>query len=81
MNRNLYIFLLVSLLVSAMVVFPLRAKADSSADILADQHAPITVMGDHTQEKGEWMISYRFAGNAGWNRSFIKRRGFDCFPR
>lgn len=25
-----------------------------------DGHAPITVMGDHTHSKGEWMIAYRF---------------------
>lgn len=26
----------------------------------ADAHAPITVMGDHTHKKGEWMLSYRY---------------------
>lgn len=25
-----------------------------------DGHAPIGVMGDHTHQKGEWMLSYRF---------------------
>ena len=25
-----------------------------------DSHAPISVMGDHTHEAGEWMFSYRF---------------------
>lgn len=26
-----------------------------------DGHAPISVMGDHTHNKGEWMVSYRFS--------------------
>ena len=25
-----------------------------------DSHAPISVMGEHTHEAGEWMLSYRF---------------------
>ena len=25
-----------------------------------DSHAPISIMGDHTHEKGGWMLSYRF---------------------
>jgi len=25
-----------------------------------DGHAPIGVMGDHTHEAGEWMLSYRY---------------------
>ena len=25
-----------------------------------DAHAPISIMGDHTHRKGEWMLSYRF---------------------
>ena len=25
-----------------------------------DAHAPIGVMGDHTHDKGEWMLSYRY---------------------
>jgi len=25
-----------------------------------DGHGPISIMGDHTHSKGEWMISYRF---------------------
>jgi len=28
----------------------------------ADSHAPISVMGDHTHAKGEWMLSYRYMG-------------------
>jgi len=28
----------------------------------ADSHAPISVMGDHTHGKGEWMLSYRYMG-------------------
>ncbi|MCG8394432.1 MAG: transporter [Pseudomonadales bacterium] len=27
-----------------------------------DSHAPISVMGDHTHGKGEWMLSYRYMG-------------------
>ena len=30
------------------------------AQTRADSHAPIGVMGDHTHNKGEWMISYRY---------------------
>ena len=30
----------------------------------ADSHAPISVMGDHTHGKGEWMLSYRYMGMA-----------------
>ncbi|GAF93076.1 unnamed protein product, partial [marine sediment metagenome] len=26
----------------------------------ADDHAPIGVMGDHTHDAGEWMVSYRY---------------------
>lgn len=26
----------------------------------ASEHAPIGVMGDHTHDKGEWMVSYRY---------------------
>ena len=29
------------------------------ADTRPDSHAPIGVMGDHTHEKGEWMLSFR----------------------
>lgn len=28
----------------------------------ADSHAPISVMGDHTHNQGEWMLSYRYMG-------------------
>jgi hypothetical protein len=28
--------------------------------IQPDDHAPISVMGDHTHAKGEWMLSYRY---------------------
>ena len=32
-----------------------------------DGHAPVSVMGDHTHNKGEWMFSYRFMSmDYGW---------------
>lgn len=42
--------------------------------VRADTHAPIGVMGEHTHNKGEWMLSYRFMrmdmqGNAIGTRS------------
>ena len=35
------------------------AWADIGANTRPDSHAPIGVMGDHTHEKGEWMLSFR----------------------
>lgn len=34
--------------------------ATAFADTRPDSHAPISVMGDHLHEAGEWMFSYRF---------------------
>lgn len=36
------------------------AFAHEPGSVRADSHAPIGVMADHTHEKGEWMVSYRF---------------------
>lgn len=31
-----------------------------ATNIEADDHAPMTLMGDHTHKQGEWMVSYRY---------------------
>lgn len=48
-----------TLLLSSLVLAcsPMLANADSSR---ADDHAPISIMGDHTHKAGEWMMSYRY---------------------
>ncbi len=51
-------FSLSAALWAALTVTP--AMADSTRDIRPDAHAPISVMGDHLHEKGEWMFSYRY---------------------
>ena len=38
---------------------PLHAQYEWTAS-RPDGHAPIGVMGEHTHERGEWMLSYRF---------------------
>ena len=44
----------------------LRADNESSGDSTLwdaarpDSHAPISVMGEHTHNAGEWMLSYRY---------------------
>lgn len=48
--------LLIAILIS---VFQLKAQEDWASN-RADGHAPIGVMGDHTHNKGEFMISYRY---------------------
>jgi len=40
------------------VVMSSHAMADDT--LYASSHAPISIMGDHMHEKGEWMVSYRF---------------------
>ena len=37
-----------------------RNTGQSKIQPLADSHAPSSVMGDHTHQKGEWMFSYRY---------------------
>ena len=41
------------------MLLPLWA-ASASADMDPATHAPIGVMGDHTHEQGEVMLSYRY---------------------
>lgn len=36
------------------------ACTNATADTRPDSHAPIGVMGDHTHQQGELMLSYRF---------------------
>ena len=46
----------------AATIFPLSFYETALADqaSLPDDHAPITVTGDHTHKAGEWMLSYRY---------------------
>ncbi|MED5388848.1 MAG: transporter [Pseudomonadota bacterium] len=51
----------------------------------ADSHAPISVMGDHTHGKGEWMLSYRYMGMAmsgakSGSESLSTNEAFDEIP-
>ncbi|NRA40976.1 MAG: hypothetical protein HRU21_01570 [Pseudomonadales bacterium] len=49
------------LLVCLLITHYAWADAEGAYDSQrADSHAPISVMGDHTHSKGEWMVSYRF---------------------
>ncbi|CAM2064065.1 Transporter [Sulfidibacter corallicola] len=55
------------LILLAVSLFPLFAhdgetnpSANSWDASRPDSHAPIHVMGDHTHNRGEWMVSYRF---------------------
>lgn len=43
----------------ALAVFACLTQS-VNADPNPDSHAPISVMGDHTHRKGEWMFSYRY---------------------
>ena len=61
----------------------------SSEGTRADDHAPISVMGEHIHEKGEWMVSYRYMrmemeGNRDGNRELTnaetRARGFAVAP-
>jgi hypothetical protein len=45
---------------AALLACATPAFAHEPGSIRADSHAPIGVMADHTHEKGEWMVSYRF---------------------
>lgn len=40
--------------------FGATASAHEFQSSRPDSHAPISVMGDHTHQKGDWMASYRF---------------------
>lgn len=48
----------------------------------ADGHAPISIMGDHTHNKGEFMVSYRYMpmwmdGMIEGNGGIENRKAFD----
>lgn len=43
------------------VVIALAITESAFAASLPNEHAPIGVMGDHTHNKGEWMVSYRYS--------------------
>ena len=45
------------LCILSLLCIPLNAGPSHQR---ADDHAPISVMGDHTHNVGEWMMSYRF---------------------
>ena len=47
------------MVVSAITTPPLHAQYEWTAS-RPDGHAPIGVMGEHSHERGEWMLSYRF---------------------
>ncbi|PCH62021.1 MAG: alpha-amylase, partial [SAR86 cluster bacterium] len=56
MNR-----LLTTALCASTLLFNNIALADEpGSGLRADSHAPISIMGDHMHNKGEWMTSYRF---------------------
>jgi hypothetical protein len=44
----------------APAAVPAHENQTGRAPVLADSHAPIGVMADHTHHAGEWMLSYRF---------------------
>ncbi|MDX1440649.1 MAG: hypothetical protein R3284_12175, partial [Rubricoccaceae bacterium] len=48
------------LLLAAVSAAPQLVSAQAWSSSRPDGHAPIGVMGDHTHEGGEFMISYRF---------------------
>ena len=56
MKRFNYILVLSLFLVSGVE----RVQAHEWDSARPDGHAPISVMGDHTHQQGEWMLSYRY---------------------
>jgi len=44
-----------------MCAFVTPALADTKETTRPSDHAPIGVMGDHTHNEGEWMLSYRYS--------------------
>lgn len=58
--KNLYLALLCAF--ATAVAFAQKASTTTNVWTSGrpDGHAPISVMGDHTHHKGEWMFSYRF---------------------
>lgn len=47
--------------VSILMSLAVLAAQPAFAASLPDEHVPIGVMGDHTHNKGEWMVSYRYS--------------------
>lgn len=58
MTKALFTPLILTTITLSGLSFSKTAIADNSAR--PDSHAPISVMGDHTHDAGEWMLSYRF---------------------
>lgn len=50
--------LAVLLIIAMGSLFSTQVMADNSSR--PDSHAPISIMGDHLHDKGEWMFSYRY---------------------
>ena len=56
-------------LAALTVMMPFNATAHEQEMLRADGHAPIGVMGDHTHDANEFMVSYRYMRmNMGGNR-------------
>ena len=47
-------------LISTLIFSSLSAHEGPWTSARPDGHAPISVMGDHMHEMGEWMVSYRY---------------------
>ena len=47
-------------LISTLIFSSLSAHEGPWTAARPDGHAPISVMGDHMHEMGEWMVSYRY---------------------
>ncbi|WP_157514632.1 transporter [Christiangramia portivictoriae] len=79
MNKFLIPFLGSILLCSNMMV-----AQDKWSSNRADGHAPISIMGDHTHHKGEFMVSYRYMpmwmdGLIEGNDAIENRKAFDNY--
>ena len=46
--------------ITLITLCAIAVTQNTFAGSLPDEHAPIGVMGDHTHNKGEWMLSYRY---------------------
>jgi len=53
---------LITTIAGALICFSTLSAHDGEIhrSSQADDHAPISIMGDHTHKQNEWMISYRF---------------------
>lgn len=56
-KKSLFCLLIGSTL---LLTLPTRAHDSEQPISAANNHAPISVMGDHTHKQNEWMLSYRF---------------------